>query len=70
MPDLVGHYFYADWCQGWLRSFRFDGTGNLTEHTEWPVGDIGNPVGFGEDADGELYIASQNGRVYRLERAP
>ncbi|MBE0595101.1 MAG: PQQ-dependent sugar dehydrogenase, partial [Gemmatimonadales bacterium] len=70
MPELAGHYFYADWCQGWLRSFRFDGAGNLTEHTEWPVGDIGNPVGFGEDADGELYIASQNGRVYRLERAP
>jgi glucose/arabinose dehydrogenase len=70
LAGLAGHYFYSDWCRGWLRSFRVDGAGAVTEHTEWPVGDIGNPLGFGEDADGELYVASQDGRVYRLERAP
>lgn len=70
LPNLAGHYFYSDWCRGWLRSFRVDGAGTVSDHTEWPVGDIGNPLGFGEDAAGELYIASQNGRVYRLERAP
>jgi hypothetical protein len=67
---LAGHYFYTDWCRGWLRSFRYVGPGTITVHREWPVGDIGNPLGFGEDAAGELYIASQNGTVYRLERAP
>ncbi len=67
---LAGHYLYSDWCRGWLRSFRLDGAGAVVEHTEWPVGDIGNPLGFGEDAAGEVYVASQNGRVYRLERAP
>ena len=67
---LAGHYLYSDWCRGWLRSFRLDGEGAVTEHTEWPVGDIGNPLGFGEDAAGEVYVASQNGRVYRLERVP
>ena len=22
IPALQGHYFYADYCQGWVRSFR------------------------------------------------
>jgi glucose/arabinose dehydrogenase len=70
LPALVGHYFYSDWCRGWLRSFRVDAAGLVTEHTEWPVGDVGNVLSFGEDADGELYIASQNGSVYRVVRAP
>ncbi len=70
LPGLAGHYFYSDWCRGWLRSFRVDDAGGVAEHTEWPVGDIGNVLSFGEDADGELYIASQNGKVYRLTPAP
>ena len=24
IPELDGHYFYADWCGGWIRSFRYD----------------------------------------------
>jgi glucose/arabinose dehydrogenase len=70
LPALVGHYFYSDWCRGWLRSFRIDDAGMVTEHTEWPVGDVGNVLSFGEDADGELYIASQNGSVFRVVGAP
>jgi glucose/arabinose dehydrogenase len=25
LPEIVGHYFYSDFCRGFLRSFRFDG---------------------------------------------
>src|SRR3990172_10672719 len=25
IPGLVGHYLYSDYCQGWLRSFRYEG---------------------------------------------
>jgi glucose/arabinose dehydrogenase len=69
LPALVGHYFYSDWCRGWLRSFRIDESGAVTEHTEWPVGNLGNVLSLGEDADGELYVASQNGSVLRLVAA-
>lgn len=65
MPAVQGHYFYADWCQGWVRSFRVR-DGGVREHTEWEVGDVGNVLSFGEDAAGELYLLSQNGTVYRL----
>jgi glucose/arabinose dehydrogenase len=55
IPGLQGHYFYSDFCAGWLRSFRFDG-GAVTGQTEWEVGDLGNVTSFGEDGAGEMYI--------------
>ena len=65
IPDIIGHYFYSDWCGGWLRSFKYEG-GAATELAEWDVGDIGSVLSFGVDGNGELYILSQNGIVYRL----
>ncbi|MDH3455333.1 MAG: PQQ-dependent sugar dehydrogenase [Gemmatimonadota bacterium] len=65
LADVAGHYFYSDWCGGWLRSFRYV-NGAATAHSEWAVGDIGNVLTFGEDAARNVYIGSQNGRVYRL----
>src|SRR6185295_5087955 len=35
IPALRGTYFYADLCQGWVRSFRFL-NGQVTEQTDWP----------------------------------
>ncbi len=57
IPEIVGHYFYSDFCGGWLRSFRYE-NGSVSDETEWSVGQFGNPRSFGEDADGELYILS------------
>ena len=66
LTGLSGTYFYSDYCRGFLRSFRLSG-GTATEHREWAVGDLGLVLSFGEDAEGELYVLSSNGRVYRLE---
>lgn len=65
-PAAIGHYFYSDYCTGFLRSFRYDGS-SVSDQTTWNVGDIGNVQSFGEDAAGELYIVSANGTVYRVE---
>ena len=67
MPDLRGTYFYADYCKGWVRSFKYV-NGAVTEQRTWDFGDIGNVLSFGEDAAGELYILSSNGKAYRLAR--
>ena len=64
-PDLAGTYFYADYCEGWVRSFRYSG-GVVDEEQKWNPGRIGRVLSFGEDADGELYILSDNGKVYKL----
>lgn len=64
IPALVGHYVYADYCVGWIRSFRYDG--GVEDAAEWDVGDIGAITSFGTDAAGELYVLTAGGRVYRV----
>jgi glucose/arabinose dehydrogenase len=57
---IRGHYFYSDYCEGWLRSFRYE-DGAAVDHRVWEVGSAGNVVSFGTDADGELYVVSRSG---------
>lgn len=66
IPGIVGHYFYSDYCAGFLRSFRY-ANGQAVDQRSWDVGSLGSVLSFGEDAAGELYVLSANGRVYRLE---
>lgn len=68
IPELQGHYFYGDWCNQWVRSFRSVG-GEAIDHRDWSdvFGEIGQVASFGLDGRGELLIVtSDNGRVYRL----
>ncbi len=67
MPDLRGTYFFSDWCGGWLRSFRW-ANGRATDRREWRLPSLGKVTSFGEDAAGELYVTTSEGRVLRLER--
>jgi len=64
IPGIVGHYFYSDFCDGWLRSFRF-WNGEVIDELSWPDID-GRPSSFGEDGRGELYVTSIEGTVYKL----
>lgn len=65
IPEVVGHYFYSDFCSGFLRSFRLV-DGEAVEPREWDVGDLGQVTSFGVDATGELYILSIDGTLRRL----
>jgi len=64
MPSLRGHYFYSDYCGGWLKSFRYDGSA-AADQRDWGLR-LGSVTSFGEDAAGQLYVLSANGNVYRL----
>lgn len=68
LPEINGHYFYADYCLGWLRSFRYE-NGTAVDSRMWSPGAVGNITSFGEDSAGELYVTSTNGRVYKFARA-
>lgn len=65
--SLIGHYFYADYCAGFVRSFKLE-DGRAAEEKSWPA--LAPPEGlvasFGEDAVGELYIMSGGGKVYAI----
>ena len=36
--------------------------------TDWGIGNVGNIVSFGQDAQNELYLLSATGKVYKLVR--
>ncbi len=66
IPALQGHYFYSDFCAGFVRSFRLQ-DGAAVDQFRWPTLAPGpNIPGFGRDAAGELYILATNGIVYRI----
>ena len=70
MPGLKGRYFYADYCARWVRSFRLGGAG-VTAEKEWPgLSPDAEILSFGEDAAGELYLCTQNGKVYKIVPGP
>ena len=68
VPSIAGHYFYSDYCAGWIKSFRFV-NGRVTDQRTWNVDDLGHVVSFGEDSAGELYILTESGRVLRIAGA-
>ena len=74
MPALQGTYFFADYSQSRVWSFRYDGT-VVTEFAERTAelsagGALQSLASFGEDALGELYLCDViAGAVYRIESA-
>lgn len=68
---LAGHYLYADFCAGWVRSFRLVG-GAVQNATTWPA--LAPPGGgvtsFGVDAAGEAYLMTSGGSVYQVVPGP
>ena len=70
IPQLQGVYFFGDFCQGWVRSFRHSIEG-ATELNDWPtLRPGGNITSFGEDNAGELYVTTANGGVYKVVPDP
>jgi hypothetical protein len=63
IPELVGAYVFADYCAGELHAFVLRGGEAHRERALGPV--VPSLASFGEDADGELYVLSLAGPVYR-----
>lgn len=71
IPSLDGAYFYADWCTGMVRSFRWSATEGVRDHWEWrphldPKSQLATLVSFGQDTRGELYLVSHDGDIWML----
>jgi glucose/arabinose dehydrogenase len=61
LPGLVGSYLYTDYCQGAIK--------RLAPGSRKPQSiEVGtkSPSSFGTDAQGELYVTSLDGGVYKL----
>ncbi len=66
---FVGETFYADFCEGWIKSFLYDGSA-VTLRRVWtttPDRRIGNITSFGQDSRGEVYVLTEgDGIVYKM----
>ncbi len=59
LPQLVGHYFYSDYCGGYLRSLLVaDGVATDLRYWTDQVGVPGQVTGFGVDGLGEMYVTT------------
>jgi hypothetical protein len=72
IPELDGVYFYADYCTAIVRSFRW-ARGAVYQHWNWkPVLDPDfscRPSPRSARRDGELYVVTLDGVIYKLVRA-
>jgi uncharacterized repeat protein (TIGR03806 family) len=71
LPALVGTYFYGDYARQELWALRVDSSTGAVDKT-W-LNEAGPPaagwVDFAEDADGEIYVLSLDGQIYRVVAA-
>lgn len=67
MPALQGRYFFADFCDGILQSFRSE-RGAVADVAE--LGSLGQITSFGQDAAGEIYVLTYEGTILKLVGAP
>jgi glucose/arabinose dehydrogenase len=58
IPGIRGHYFYSDYCAGFLRSFRYE-NGAAVDQKDWGL-TMSQVTSFGVDFSGELYVMSVN----------
>ncbi|MCP4247212.1 MAG: glucose dehydrogenase, partial [bacterium] len=66
IPELTGHYFYADWVKEWIRSFRYE-SGTATDTRDWTSQlRPGQITSFGIDGRGELLMATWDGSIARV----
>ncbi|HVT78129.1 MAG TPA: PQQ-dependent sugar dehydrogenase [Acidimicrobiales bacterium] len=62
IAGLAGNYVFSDYCGGVIHALHSDGIVDSFVT-------VSQPVSFGEDAHGELWVLSIDGSVYRLDPA-
>lgn len=66
VPELVGHFIYADYCSGRVWAYGIDGKAPPRQIADLQI----NPSSFAEDRQGELYITDlSGGGIYQLLRS-
>ena len=64
IPEMTGHYFYTDYVGGWIRTFTYI-NGDVTEHYDRPLANLGTMYSFGIDGHGEIYLLTDQS-VYKI----
>jgi glucose/arabinose dehydrogenase len=71
IPGLCGRYFYGNHEGGTVKSIVVqDGKKSGDTATHGSLSVPGNITSFGEDGEGELYMASMNNAIYKIVAGP
>lgn len=65
IPELFGKLVYGDFISGIVRALRYEGS-SVTENSEVAEVDPFTLSSFGQDEEGELYLCSLNGVIYKV----
>ncbi|HEX6420600.1 MAG TPA: PQQ-dependent sugar dehydrogenase [Acidimicrobiales bacterium] len=68
IPGLTGAYLFTDYCDGRIRALRASGGATVEERTYDDL-EGSELVSFGEDGEGEVYVLSIAGPIYRIDAA-
>ena len=70
MPALVGWYVYADYCSGQVWALQVTGEGAaMAAGRNVELGQVESATAVVDGPDGETYVLSAGGTVYRLDPA-
>jgi hypothetical protein len=67
VADLYGRYLYTDFCSEEIRSLVLSRNGGPAGGDRSDGLTVEKPTSFGEDSCGRIYVASDEGPVYRFE---
>ena len=67
-PRLNGIYFYGDFCKGWIWGARQNPDGTWSNQIALDTNLLVSA--FGEDVDGELFVADYRGTLYSIREVP
>ncbi len=66
MPELAGHYLYADYVTGKLWALRYDEAKRKVVANRSIAGNIKPVFSFGEDEAGDVYFMVDAGTLHRF----
>jgi len=67
IPELAGAYLFSDYCEGQIRAIWM-ANGAVGDSADLGING-GQVVSFAQDDDGELYVLSLGGGIYRIDPA-
>jgi glucose/arabinose dehydrogenase len=66
IEGLQGAYLFADYCTGIMRAVRIASDKSVSEERSFDDASSSEIVSINQDNDGEVYVVSLGGKVYRL----
>ncbi|MCE9604610.1 MAG: PQQ-dependent sugar dehydrogenase [Planctomycetia bacterium] len=66
VPELVGHYLYADYVSGRVWALKYDRDTKKVVANRPIFGNVAPITSFGEDENGEVYFVTINGGIFKF----